>query len=203
MTMNLTPYAITIIAIGALICLAGWQLFRISIKTIGFILGASMGYGIGVLGLKLLNIPFNPSFEPWIPILSALFVGLIGIIFIKTLVKSILFIAGLFLGLVVYSVFAGMAKGIVYPFGIELIIKHISIWAIVSGVVFGVLFVLFEKWFVILYTSAVGAYLIMSQIQGSGLLFYGMIAVGTVTQICISRNSKMKEMQATNGTAGG
>ena len=190
------------ITIGALICLAGWQLFKISIKIIGFILGASIGYGIGVLGLKLLNISVNPSFEPWIPFLSALFVGLIGIIFIKTLVKSILFIAGLFFGLVVYSVFAGMASGIVHPFGIEMVIKNISIWAIVSGVVFGILFILFEKWFVILYTSAVGAYLIMSQLQGPWLLFYGLIVVGTVTQIFISRGSKIKEMQATNDTTG-
>jgi hypothetical protein len=200
--MNLSPHAITVIAIGALICLAGWQLFRFSVKTIGFILGASMGYGIGVLGLKLLDISIHPSFEPWIPFLSALLIGVGGIIFIRTLVKSILFIAGLFFGLVVYSVFAGMAGGIVHPFGIEMVIRNISIWTIVSAVVFGVLFILFEKWFVILYTSAVGAYMIMSQLQGSWLIFYGLIVVGTVIQILISRSGTIKDMQKTDSAAG-
>ena len=193
--MDLSPQSIFIIVIGILICIAGWQLFRISTKIIGFILGASIGYALAVLALAIIKIPVEPSWQPWIPVLSAILMGFFGIFFIKTVVKSILFIAGLFFGIVIFSIFTGVVSGTTYPFGIEMIIENISIWTITSGIVFGVLFIFFEKWFVILYTSAVGAYLIILQTQAPIVIFYGLIAIGTVIQFWMSKGGSVKGLR--------
>ena len=76
-----------------------------------------------------------------------------------------------------------------------MIIENISIWTITSGIVFGVLFIFFEKWFVILYTSAVGAYLIILQTQAPIVIFYGLIAIGTVIQFWMSKGGSVKGLR--------
>jgi len=67
-----------------------------STKIIGFILGSSMGYAIAVFILKFIIAPLRPSLAPWMPFLCAILMGFLGIFLIKTVVKSILFIAGFF-----------------------------------------------------------------------------------------------------------
>jgi hypothetical protein len=200
--MKPTPYAISMTVIGALICIAGWQLFNISVKIIGFILGASIGYALGVFALKIFETSFDPTFAPWAPYLTAILMGILGILLIKTLIKSILFIAGLFFGIVIYSIYSGMELGTIQSFGFEMIINHISIWSLAVGVVFGILFIFFEKWFVILYTSAVGAYIIIIQLHAPLIIFYGLIIIGSAVQFWMSKGKKMKGLQTVQGHPG-
>lgn len=181
--------------IGALFCIAGWQLFNISVKIIGFILGASIGYALGVFALEVFEISLDPAFAPWVPFLTAILMGILGILLIKTFIKSILFIAGLFFGIVIYSICSGMALGTIQSFGLEMIINYISIWSLAVGVVFGILFIFFEKWFVILYTSAVGAYIIIIQLHAPSMIFYGLIIIGSVVQFWMSKGKRMKGLQ--------
>jgi len=194
--MDLSPYTITITIIGALICVAGWYLFNISVKIIGFILGASMGYALGVLGEKAFEALLNPTFAPWVPFISAFLIGILGILLMKTLIKSILFIAGLFFGIMIYSLCSGLIAGNVNSLGIDIIIENISIWSLATGVAFGILFIFFEKWFVILYSSAVGAYLIMTQLNAPLILFYGLIIIGGTIQLWMSKGIKLRGLRA-------
>jgi hypothetical protein len=115
-----------------------------------------MGYAIAVFILKFISASLLPPLAPWMPFLCAILMGFLGIFLIKTVVKSILFIAGLFFGIAIFSIYSVTTSGTIYPFGIEMIIRNISFWAIISGAIFGILFILFEKWFVILYTSGWG-----------------------------------------------
>ncbi len=191
--MNLSPYSIVIIVIGIIICTAGWLLFRVSIKIIGFILGASIGYVIAVFGLEFISDSLHQSLDPWIPFLCAILMGFLGIFLIKTVIKLILFIAGLFFGIAVFSIYSSKTMGTIYPFGVEMITRNISLWAIISGFIFGILFIIFEKWFVILYTSAVGAYLIMNQLHVPWVIFYGLIVAGAIIQFFLSKGREIKE----------
>lgn len=191
--MDPSPCSITITVIGVIICTTGWLLFKVSTKIIGFILGASIGYGIAAFVLKFISTSLHPSLTHWLPFFCAILMGILGIFLIKTVVKLILFIAGLFFGITVFSIYSGTTSEMTYPFGIEMIIENISFWAIVSGAIFGILFILFEKWFVILYTSAVGAYLIMNQLRAPLMIFYGLIVAGAVIQFYLSKGRDIKE----------
>ncbi|MBN1848599.1 MAG: DUF4203 domain-containing protein [Deltaproteobacteria bacterium] len=199
--MNISAPAIPIIVIGALICVAGWHLFNISVKIIGFILGASVGYALGVFVLKAFGTALSPTFSPWVPFLSAALMGIVGILLVKTLIKSILFIAGLFFGIVIYSLCSGLMTGNIHPFGMNIIIENISIWSLATGVAFGILFIFFEKWFVILYTSAVGAYLIMTQLHAPLIIFYGLMVLGGAIQLWMSKGAHIKGLQTTRSHA--
>ena len=172
-----------------------------STKIIGFILGASMGYAIAVFILKFISASLRPSLALWMPFLCAILMGFLGIFLIKTVVKSILFIAGLFFGIAIFSIYSVTTSGTIYPFGIEMIIRNISFWAIISGAIFGILFILFEKWFVILYTSVVGAYLIMNQLHVPLGIFYGLIVAGAVIQFYLSKGMGVKELVVTKDHA--
>ena len=75
---------------------------------------------------------------------------------------------------------------------VKLIIENISIFSIVSGLVFGILFLLFEKGFVILFSSAVGAYLIISYVEGPQMAFYGLLLIGAMIQWWMSKRATTK-----------
>ncbi len=110
--------------------------------------------------------------------------------------------AGLLFGVIMVSIFSGGTEGIAHPYEVETLMKNISIWSILSGLAFGILFILFEKGFVILYTSAVGAYLLMTQLNATPALFYGMFLIGTVVQLWMSKGKKVKNMQIIDAKTG-
>jgi len=104
-----------------------------STKIIGFILGASMGYAIAVFILKFISASLRPSLALWMPFLCAILMGFLGIFLIKTVFKSILFIAGLFFGIAIFSIYSVTTSGTIYPFGIEMIIRNIFFGPLFQG----------------------------------------------------------------------
>ena len=201
--MGLSPESIFIIVMGLLLCFAGWWLFRISIISMGLIVGASMGYALIILVLKTSQIPIPDSWAPWVIILVMIVFGLLGILLIKTIVKILLFIAGFLFGMVLIALYSGGQEVIMQPYSIRLLIEHLSIWSFASGLFFGILFVLFQKVFVIIYTCAVGAYLVMSYMEAPPMVFYGLLFIGTIVQFWMSRGSTVKDMKIAKAEKGG
>jgi len=200
--MQISPESIGIIVVGIVLCFAGWYLFRFSTHIIGFILGASIGYTLFTLALKILGKTLPVAWEPWAILGSAILFGLLGILFIKTAIKAVLFIAGFLFGMVVVSIYSGGVAGISHPYGIEFLINNLSIWSLASGLLFGILFILFEKGFIIVYTCAVGAYLITSQLGPKPMLFYGLLIIGGLVQFWMSKGVKVRNFQVTKSDAG-
>ncbi len=197
MPTEIYPESIGIIIAGILLCLAGWQLFRISVYIIGFVLGASIGYVISSFAVSMGGNAPAPTWAPWVIILVSLVTGIIGIFLIKAVVKIALFLAGLLFGVVLVSLFTGSFEGSAYSFGTEMFLRNISVWSLLAGLVFGILFMFFEKWFVILYTGAAGAYILMLHLDAPPLLFYAMLVAGTVVQLWMSRGKKVRNLQIT------
>lgn len=193
--MGLSLESIFIIVIGLLLCFAGWWLFRISTFSMGLILGASMGYTLAVLVLKTGQIPLPDSWAPWVIILVTIIFGLLGILLIKTIIKILLFIAGFLFGMVLIALYSGGQGATMQPYSIKLLIENLSIWSVALGLVFGILFVLFQKGFVIIYTCAVGAYLVTSYMEAPPMVFYGLLFIGTIVQFWMSKGSTVKNMK--------
>ena len=193
--MNLPVESIGLVIAGVLICFAGWQIFRLSARFLGFILGAGTGYTLAVLASEMTGQTIPILWEPWIFLAIAILFGLLGVFLIKTIIKGILFLAGFQFGILLVAVYSGNVGDTIHAYGIAMILKHTSFWAIVSGVVFGILFVLFEKGFVLLYTSAVGAYLIVNYLSAPPAAFYCLLAAGAAIQLWMSRGSTVKNMK--------
>ena len=197
--MDLNPESIAIIVAGVLLCFAGWHLFRFSRYIIGFILGASIGYALSVIALKTFEKPFPPSWEPWVVLVATVIFALLGILLLKVVIKTALFIAGFLFGNMLVAVYLGGMKVTAHSYSIEVLIQNISIWSIAAGLVCGILFVLFEKGFVILYTCAVGAYLVTIRMGAPPTVFYALLLVGSFAQLWMSRGSRVKDLQIAQG----
>ena len=197
--MDISVESIVIIVVGIFLCFGGWYLFRFSVYFIGVIVGASTGYSLAVLAFRVGGQHLSTSWEPWIIFLSMVVFAFVGVILIKTLVKVVLFIAGFLFGIVTTSIYSGGVEEFVQPYGIEMILKNPSIWSVIAGVAFGILFIFFEKWFVILYTCAVGAYLVMAQLAAPPIVFYALLVVGCIVQFWISKGARVRNLRI-NGT---
>jgi len=193
--LNLNPESIALLVAGVLLCFAGWNLFRFSRYIIGFIVGASVGYALAVTALNTLQKPFPPSWEPWVVLASTLLFAVFGVLLIKLVIKAVLFIAGFVFGNALLAVYTGGMKATASAFNLHLLLDNLSIWSLGAGLVCGVLFLFFEKGLVILYTCAVGAYLVMAQLTAPPLLFYVMLIAGSIIQLWMSRGSRAKNMQ--------
>jgi len=180
---------------GVLLCFAGWHLFRFSRYIIGFVVGASVGYALAVTALKTFQKPFPPSWEPWVVLASTLLFALFGVLLIKLVIKALLFVAGFVFGNLLVAIYSGSVKATTDAFNIQLLIDSLSIWSLGAGLFCGTLFIFFEKGFVILYSCAVGAYLVMAQLAAPPLLFYIMLIAGSIVQLWMSRGSGVKNMQ--------
>lgn len=193
--MDISFESIAIIVTGVLLCFAGWHLFRFSRYIIGFIVGASTGYVLAVLTLKTFQKPFPPSWEPWVVLISTILFAVIGILLIKVVIKAVLFVAGFLFGNVLVAVYSGGMKAMPDTYSIQVLIDNVSVWSIGAGLICGILFIFFEKGFVILYTCAVGAYLVTTQMGAPPMVFYVMLSVGSVVQLWMSRGARVKNMQ--------
>jgi hypothetical protein len=185
--MNITPESLVIIATGILLCLTGWHLFRAATWFVGILLGASLGYIIAVFALETANLSLPPTWGPLAVISVTVIFALFGSTAVRSLTKVVLFLAGFLFGVVAVAMFNGSFTGSVGKYGVEFLIDNFSVWSMVGGLAAGALFVFFEKSFVILYTSGVGAYLIAVSFEGNPQVFYIMLAIGTCTQLLISR----------------
>jgi len=197
--LDLNLESIAIIVAGVLLCFAGWHLFRFSRYIIGFILGASVGYTLAVTALTTFEKPFPPSWEPWVVLISTVLFAVFGVLLIKVVIKAVLFVAGFVFGNMLVAVYTGGVKMTAGTYNVQVLIDNVSVWSIGAGLVCGILFIFFEKGFVILYTCAVGAYLVTIRMGAPPTVFYALLLVGSFAQLWMSRGSRVKDLQIAQG----
>ena len=197
--MNLSIESIIMMVSGFFLCFAGWWLFRFSTLFAGFILGASAGYILAPVLLQSIPDLLPSTWKPWVIMSSAVIFGLAGILLLKSMVMMILFIAGFLFGMILMPHYFNGQEGITQAMDIELLFENISVWSVVSGLSWGILFVLLERWLLILLTCSVGAYLVRSTMNFPITVFYGLIVTGTVIQIWMSKASNHTTVRMDGG----
>jgi hypothetical protein len=180
---------------GILLCLFGWHLFRASVYYLGFILGATVGYALSVAAIEGLGDALSVEWRPLIILFAMILLGILGAFLIRNFIKVILFLAGFLFGMVVATIYTGARIEMIHPNALWTVFDNLSPISIVGGVIFGALFIFFEKVFIILYTSAVGAYLIMVHLEAEPVIFYAALVMGTLFQLSMSRGARVKNMQ--------
>jgi hypothetical protein len=178
----MTAQSIALLVGGLVLCFAGGQLFKLSIRLMGFVLGASIGYVISTALLGVVPVEVTASYKPWIILAASVFVGVVGITLIKTIVKAILFAAGAVFGLMVGAVVTGGGLPAGGQFNLNVFMHGLTLWSLALAVLCAVLFVMLESGFVIIYTSALGSYLIWSQFKVDSKFFYALSIVGAAVQ---------------------
>ena len=122
------PFALII---GIALCFFGFKIFRFSLFIFGFIIGATIGLGIGDIVLK-----------PWGGIVGSIVVGLLGGYGFLFLVRIAGFLAGVFIGSILGVFFLGQ-----------------SAWIIVVAILSGICGLFFLNYFIMASTSCWGAML--------------------------------------------
>ena len=117
--------------VGIALCFLGFKIFRFSVFIFGFIIGATIGLGIGDI-----------FYKPWGGIVSSLIIGLLGGYGFLFLIKIAGFLVGIFLGSIVGVFFLGQ-----------------SVWIILIAIVSGICALFFLRYFIMASTSCWGAML--------------------------------------------
>lgn len=117
--------------VGIALCFFGFKIFRFSLFIFGFIIGATIGLGIGDL-----------LFKPWGGIVGSLIIGLLGGYGFLFLIKIAGFLVGIFLGSIVGVFFLGQ-----------------SVWIIAIAILSGICALFFLRHFIMASTSCWGAML--------------------------------------------
>jgi len=117
--------------VGIALCFFGFKIFRFSLFIFGFIIGATIGLGIGDL-----------LFKPWGGIVGSLIIGLLGGYGFLFLIKIAGFLVGIFLGSIVGVFFLGQ-----------------SVWIIPIAILSGICALFFLRYFIMASTSCWGAML--------------------------------------------
>jgi len=117
--------------VGIALCFFGFKIFRFSVFIFGFIIGATIGLGIGDI-----------FYKPWGGIVGSLTIGLLGGYGFLFLIKIAGFLVGIFLGGIVGVFFLGQ-----------------SVWIILIAIVSGICALFFLRYFIMASTSCWGAML--------------------------------------------
>lgn len=117
--------------VGIALCFFGFKIFRFSVFIFGFIIGATIGLGIGDI-----------FYKPWGGIVGSLIVGLLGGYGFLFLIRVTGFLAGIFLGSIVGVFFLGQ-----------------SLWVIPIAIISGICAIFFLRYFITASTSCWGALL--------------------------------------------
>jgi hypothetical protein len=185
--MEISAQSIALLVGGLVLCFAGGQLFNLSIRLMGFVLGASIGYVLSTTLLGVVPMEVAAQYRPWIILAASVFMGVIGITLIKTIVKAILFAAGAVFGLMVGAVFTGGGLPAEGHVNFNALMHGMTLWSLALAALCAVLFVMLESGFVIIYTSALGAYFIWSQFKVDAKFFYALSIVGAAVQFWAGR----------------
>jgi hypothetical protein len=119
------------IAVGIALCFFGFKLFRFSVFFFGFVIGATIGLGIGDLMIK-----------PWGGIIGSVIVGLLGGYGFLLIIRIAGFIIGVVLGGTVGVFFLGE-----------------SVWVIPTAILSGLCAFFLLRFFIMASTSCWGALL--------------------------------------------
>jgi len=117
--------------VGIALCFFGFKIFRFSLFIFGFIIGATIGLGIGDIILK-----------PWGGIIGSIIVGLLGGYGFLFLIRIAGFLAGIFIGSILGVFFLGQ-----------------SAWIIIVAILSGICGLFFLNYFIMASTSCWGAML--------------------------------------------
>jgi len=121
------------LAVGIALCFFGFKIFRFSVFIFGFVIGATIGLGIGDI-----------FYKPWGGIAGSLIMGLLGGYGFSFLIRVAGVLAGIFIGSIVGIYFMGQ-----------------SVWVIPSAIVSGICALFFMRYFIMASTSCWGAMLAM------------------------------------------
>ena len=190
--MQISTETILVLLAGTGLCFAGWRLFRVSKYIIGFVIGGSIGYSLAQSFVVMSDKA--EAWAPWIPVAALLLFGFLGILMVKAVVKLVLFAGGFMTGAGVVSVLTGGAEGVLQVHSFSLLIQDLSIWAIAAGAAIGVLFIFFEKGFVIFYTATLGAYLATWPFGLNPVGFLVLTAAGVFVQFRMSRGVSVNNL---------
>ncbi len=193
--MEIPLESAVLLAAGLLIGAAGWPLFRISARVIGLILGAGTGYILALVLSRSLASHVPDSWESWGMLLVTVLFGVLGTVLIRFLVKTSLFVGGLLFGVLVVSAWQGTLSNVEDAGSLTTVVEHLSAWSLGAGILSGVVFVFFEKAFVILFTAAVGAALLTTPLNLPREGFYVVLLAGTMAQLWLSRGKRAERME--------
>ena len=117
--------------VGIALCFFGFKIFRFSLFIFGFIIGATIGLGIGEIILK-----------PWGGIVGSIIIGLLGGYGFLFLIRIAGFLAGIFIGSILGVFFLGQ-----------------SAWIIIVAILSGICGLFVLNYFIMASTSCWGAML--------------------------------------------
>lgn len=192
--MQIGTETILILLAGTALCFAGWHLFRVSKYIIGFVIGGNIGYSLAQSLVVMLDKPELMSWAPWISVAGVALFGILGVFMVKAVVKLLLFVGGFMFGAGVVSVLTGGVQRVLQMHSFSLLIQDLSIWAIAVGAACGILFIFFEKGFVILYTAALGAYFATWPFGLNPIGFLVLTAAGALVQFRVSRGIRVSNL---------
>jgi hypothetical protein len=180
------------LAIGVLMALAGYPIYRISLKMAGAVLGFYLGHIIG----RLLGDLFSSrAHAQWISIAMALLLALIGGSILREWIRILLFVAGFALGVMVVAVPSGAIGAEELPSVIPVLLDSLragDLLPLAAGLIGGVLGVLLERPIIILLTSLWGAILVKSIFPAPWVL--GAVLIGGVlAQAVLFRKRRRRE----------
>ncbi|MBW1823435.1 MAG: hypothetical protein JRI87_02570 [Deltaproteobacteria bacterium] len=119
------------LTVGIALCFFGFKLFRFSVFIFGFVIGATIGLGIGDI-----------FYKPWGGIMGSLIIGLLGGYGFLFLIRVAGVLAGIFIGSIVGIFFLGQ-----------------SVWVIPIAIASGICALFFIRYFIMASTSCWGAIL--------------------------------------------
>jgi len=171
--MNL-PIPILSALIGAIILLLGRKLFWLCVAAVGF-----------AAGVEATPYLFHEP-KSLLTLTLALVLGFLGALLALFLQKIAIAIVGFLAG-------GRLAIGIAATFFAHQA-HYFGITFLIGGIVGALLFLALFNWALIVFSSAVGAYLIQSAVtlpsSGSAILFVVLAAIGIVVQVSALRGSR-------------
>jgi len=171
--MNL-PIPILSALIGAIILLLGRKLFWLCVAAVGF-----------AAGVEATPYLFHEP-KSLLTLTLALVLGFLGALLALFLQKIAIAIVGFLAG-------GRLAIGIAATFFAHQA-HYFGITFLIGGIVGALLFLALFDWALIVFSSAVGAYLIQSAVtlpsSGSAILFVVLAAIGIVVQVSALRGSR-------------
>jgi len=176
---------------GALLCVAGWELYRFGVRAVGFLAGALIGVFVGFALAQLLSLT---SYAGWITGGVALIFGLFGLGLAKPLHFLLVFLVGGLVGVLIRKLAIG-ELGFLFVgdgqssewFAITFSVKDL----IAAGVGVVAMLVLF-KIFAIIGTAFLGG-LLVSVGVGIDWLFYVAFGFGLLVQIGLAYPALQRE----------
>lgn len=208
--MQLTPDTLIRLALGLGLFAFGWTLFRFGLNAAGFILGYVFGnsayellvtwltrlHEMGVIDEKWLS--YLPQ-HPYAAFFAGCVFGVVGILLAKKMYQVMIFLGGLAGALYILYTDENQRALVEKLFTLIGVLQPIenalgNAWPAVLSLLIGLLFLLFQKQFIIVSTACMGAYIISDTIK-IPIVFLPLCFIGYLLQT-VKRPKRRKEAEA-------